>query len=448
MIVPTRRLLFWVGAVVLPFSALAGTVPSALFLSVGLMVALFLLALTDALFALGRLYGVDIEFPQVVRLSKGRDGAIELRIQNEGIRVRRLRLGLAFPDGLYSPYQDLVTELPKETPSSSLSWPLKALRQGRYLLENCYLEALSPLGFWAGRAVRSAASEIRVYPNLLKERKDLAALFLNRTTLGIHTQRQIGRGRDFEHLRDYIPSDSFDDIHWKATAKWGRPITKVFQIEGAQELYLIIDASRLSGRSTFEPGYGVPVPTTVLERFITASLILGLAAERQGDLFGILTFSDRVRGFVRARNGKAHYNACRDTLYTLKSQGVSPDFSELFTFITTRIRRRALLIFLTNLDDPILAEGFVQKINLISRRHLVLVNVLTPQGARPLFSSSHVNSVHDLYRHLGGHFLWSSLRDTEKILKRRGVGFSLLDNENMCAQLVSQYLTIKQRQIL
>jgi uncharacterized protein (DUF58 family) len=186
----------------------------------------------------------------------------------------------------------------------------------------------------------------------------------------------------------------------------------------------------------------------VLERYTTASLILGLAAERQGDLFGLLTFNDRVRGFVKAGNGKAHYNACRDTLYTLKSQEVSPDFSELFTFISTQIRRRALLIFLTNLDDPILAEDFIQKIELISRRHLVLVNVLTPQGARPLFSSSSVNSVDDLYRHLGGHFLWSSLRDTEKVLKRRGVGFSLLDNENMCAQIISQYLTIKQRQIL
>jgi hypothetical protein len=78
----------------------------------------------------------------------------------------------------------------------------------------------------------------------------------------------------------------------------------------------------------------------------------------------------------------------------------------------------------------------------------VLVNVLTPQGARPLFSSPHVSSVDDLYSHLGGHFLWRNLRDTEKILKKKGVGFSLLDNENMCAQLVSQYLTIKQRQIL
>ena len=82
MIVPTGRLLFWVGVVVLPFAALAGTVPSALLPSMGLMTAFFLLALTDAFLAPGRLHGVDIELPQVVRLSKGGSGAIEVRIRN------------------------------------------------------------------------------------------------------------------------------------------------------------------------------------------------------------------------------------------------------------------------------------------------------------------------------------------------------------------------------
>ena len=225
MIVPRTRLLFWVAVVVLPFSALAGAAPPVAPLSVGLIAALLLLALADALFAMDRLKEIGIELPEVVRLSEGRDGAVELRIQHDGVKVRLLRLGLAFPEGVTSPFQAQLTELPKEAVSSFLSWPIRASKQGRYILEKCYLEALSPLGFWARRASRPAFSEIRVYPNLLKERKDLAALFLNKTTLGIHAQRQIGKGRDFEQLRDYIPSDSFEDIHWKATAKWGRPIT-------------------------------------------------------------------------------------------------------------------------------------------------------------------------------------------------------------------------------
>src|SRR5204863_1117351 len=93
-------------------------------------------------------------------------------------------------------------------------------------------------------------SEIRVYPNLLNERKNLAALFLHRGSFGMHAQRQIGKGRDFEKLREYIPGDSYDEVHWKATAKRGRPVTKIFQIERTQEVYVIIDASRLSARPT------------------------------------------------------------------------------------------------------------------------------------------------------------------------------------------------------
>src|SRR5438105_2526977 len=111
------------------------------------------------------------------------------------------------------------------------------------------LEAASPLGFWAVRRSLPINLELRVYPNLLRERKSLAALFLNRGAFGLHAQRQIGKGRDFEKLREYIPGDSSDEIHWKATAKRGHPVTKVFQIERTQEVYVIIDASRLSART-------------------------------------------------------------------------------------------------------------------------------------------------------------------------------------------------------
>src|SRR5207247_10489432 len=88
------------------------------------------------------------------------------------------------------------------------------------------------------------------YPNLFTERKSLAALFLHRGSFGLHAQRQVGKGREFEQLREYIPGDGFDEVHWKATAKRGRPITKIFQVERTQEVYVVIDASRLSARPT------------------------------------------------------------------------------------------------------------------------------------------------------------------------------------------------------
>jgi uncharacterized protein (DUF58 family) len=422
-----------------------------------LAAAMVVFVLYDAIKALGQLSGIRITLPEIVRLSKFREGDIDVHIENDGMQMRRIRLGFSFPREIYTPRRDMVTVLSADSNLSFLRWPCKGLKQGTYLLDTCFLQASSPVGFWTIRRSLPTYSEVRVYPNLMVEKKNLTSLFLNRG-LGIHAQRQVGKGREFEQLREYFPGDCFEDIHWKATAKRGEPITKVYQIERTQQIYLIVDSSRLSARNLNSHSVDYAPDTaeneqalsssTILERFITAALVMCLAAERQGDLFGLVTFDDQVRNYVGAKNGKVHFNACRDAIFTLQPRWVSPDFSELFTFIGSRIRRRALLVFLTHLDDPVLAEGFTERIDIISRRHLVLVNMLRPAEARPVFSDTSLTSVDEIYRNLGGHLIWKGLRETEKILQRRGVGFATLDNENLCTDLISQYLTLKRRQVL
>jgi uncharacterized protein (DUF58 family) len=303
--------------------------------------------------------------------------------------------------------------------------------------------------------MRSAAavhSEIRVYPSLLSEQKNLAALFLNRVVWGVHSQRQVGQGREFEKLREYIHGDSYDSIHWKATAKRGKPITKVFQVERTQDVYIIIDSSRLSARSIkTEPGINnrnTHQVEEILDRFVTAALVMGIAAERQGDRFGFLAFSDRVNTFMRAKSGRTHYNACRDILYNMTSDRVNPDFNEMCSFICSRLRRRSLIIFLTNLDDPVIADSFARNMDMVRRKHLVLVNMLKPVEVQPVFSGPDPHSIDDIYAHLGGHIVWQNLHELSQGLKQRGIGFSLLKSEKMCKSLVSQYITIKKRQLL
>jgi uncharacterized protein (DUF58 family) len=135
-------------------------------------------------------------------------------------------------------------------------------------------------------------------------------------------------------------------------------------------------------------------------------------------------------------------------LYTLQPGLVTPDYDEVCSFIRLRLRRRALLVFLTSLDDPLLASAFASSLDLICRQHLILVNMIQPPGVTPMFSAAEAASTDDLYRHLGGHLLWQKLRELEKTLRRRGVQFSPLANEQLSARLVTQYLNVKQRQIL
>lgn len=452
-LVPSTRLLTWVAAVVVPLAALLGMPPPAPFVAGVLLFALTLAVLGDAFRSLSSLDGIHVSLPEVVRLTKDRDGEIELRLKSTSGRDRELRMALALPAEIRAKHSDMRIRVPQDQPLSVLAWPCRPLERGSYPIDSCRIEGNSPFGFWLYREARPVASQVRVYPNLWNERKTVGALFLNRGTFGIHAQRQVGKGREFEKLREYIPGDDFDDIHWKATGKRGRPVTKVYQIERTQEIYVVIDSSRLSERRLrgIQPegreGVGLSAET-VLERYVTAALIMALAAEQQGDLFGLVTYSDKVDSFVRAKSGKGHFQVCRDTLHSIEPRRVTPDFAEVATFLRARLRRRALLVFLTELDDPLLAESFARHVELIARQHLVMANMLRPVGARPLFSDPGVAAIDDVYRQLGGHYLWQKLRELENVLRRRGVQFMLLENEKLSAQLVSQYLNVKRRQIL
>ncbi len=450
MIVPRTRLILWVSLIVLPFAAIGATVPGAFAISAALIGGLVAVVLADALLAQGRLDGIRVELPELVRLQKDRPGTLEVHLHNEAQTARELRLGFAFPQEIAAA-DDRTTLLPAGAELSRIEWDLAPTMRGQYLLERAYLEAPSTLGFWSVRANQAVRSELRVYPNLFDERKNVAAVFLRRSELGAQTQRRAGQGREFEKLREYLPGDCLTDVHWKVSAKRGHPVTKVFQIERTQEVYVIVDASRLSAREVpMEGKTGQATPTTtVLERYVTAALILGLAAEQQGDQFGLVTYSDRVLSFVRAKSGQAHYDACRDRLYTLQPQGVSPDFEELCSFIRLRLRKRALLIFLTALDDPMLAESFAKATELISRQHLLLVNMVQPAGAEALFSgAAPIGDLDEIYRRLGGHLRWRDLRELSKKLERRGVRFSLLDPVRLSAQIVAQHAEVKARQLV
>ncbi|MCP5787287.1 hypothetical protein NL329_30690, partial [Klebsiella pneumoniae] len=75
------------------------------------------------------------------------------------------------------------------------------------------VESGSSLSLWRLCQRTTLACEMRVHPNLLAERKQLGALFLAQGRPGARVQRTLGRGREFEKLRDYMPGDGFDEVH-------------------------------------------------------------------------------------------------------------------------------------------------------------------------------------------------------------------------------------------
>jgi uncharacterized protein (DUF58 family) len=445
MIVPRPALIFLAALTLVPAIGLGVSVPGFGLVAAAIVGVVVLVAAADARQGLGRLKAVRVFLPEKVHWVQGRGAQLELIFETTTERPLRLQVGLAFPELIKPTEEEMTISLPPRTGRHHVMCECLPLRRGLFSIAGCYYEVPSAFGLWDVRGKNTQPVRAQVYPNLQSERKHVAALFLRTRCAGMSAVRQVGQGRDFEKLREYVPGDGYDTIHWKASAHRGHPITKVFQVEKTQEVYVIIDASRLSGRlqDPTDPSKG-----THLDRYIAAALVLGLAAEKQGDLFGLLTFNNHVQSFVRARNGKEHYHACREALYRLEPQPVSPDFEEVASFIRLRLRRRALIVFMTDLDDPVLMQSFQRSADLICRQHLVLVQMLQTGRVRPIFTNPEVATVDDLYRDLAQHLAWSDLRQLTVSLQQHGVTLSLLGREQFSAETTSNYLRVKQRQLL
>lgn len=442
-LVPAPRLLWLVFYAAL-VAAGAGPLPELEPVWLLALAGIGLAALADAVLSLSRARPPTASIPAIGRFMRDREGVLPVTFTNPDRQARRVRVALGLPAAFVSRENEVWVDLPAGAERARIDWPCTPRQRGRFANALVCVETASVLGLWHVRARAALAGELRVHANLLGERKQVAALFLARGRPGSRVQRTLGRGREFEKLRDYQAGDGFDEIHWKASAKRGRPVTKVFQAERTQEIQVVIDASRLSARPVVQDG----IEQTVLERYVTSALVLLIAAERQGDKFGLIAHDDRVRVSVRAGSGAQHYAACREALLSLKPSEATPDLPEIVRHLRMQLRRRALLVFLTDLSDPVLAEDFARHVRLLARQHLVLVGQLRAPEVAPLFTGADAQTADDVYRRLAGHTRWAEMRTLAQRLKPLGVSTLLLDNESMAAQLVGHYMEVKARQAL
>ena len=432
MTVPSTRLIWLAAAVVVPAATAAGMLSGWAAAADAILGTYAIIAALDAALGLRRVSRLQVRTPAVIRLTKDVDSTVPLVLENRSGESISVRLAVVMPAGIASAKR--IEQIAAPPGEAQIDWPCIGKARGDHELGEVQLETISPLHLWLVRASRLVQCSLRVYPNLRD--RATASLFLRRPDAGLRLRRQVGKGREFDNLRHYLPGDSFEDIHWKATARRGFPTVKLYQVEHAQEVYAVIDFSRLSARED------------ILDRYVDAVLHLALLAERQGDRFGLVTFSDRTHSFVRAHRGPAHFRLCRETIYNLRSSRVSPDFREVFTNLQMNLRRRALLVFFTYLDDSLLAETFAQEVSWLARRHLVLVIVGRPSHLRALFTGEAPVDLEGLYRRLAGQTLWNRMRKLKLALHSKAVRLALVEPAQIKTQVSFDYLEVKRRQVL
>jgi uncharacterized protein (DUF58 family) len=228
-------------------------------------------------------------------------------------------------------------------------------------------------------------------------------------------------------------------VDWKASARHATLLAREYRAERDRPVILAFD----TGRLMCETVGGVPL----VDRAINAGLHLAMVALRTGDRVGLFAFDALVRTFREPDSGISAFPRILAATTELDYTAEETNYTLGITTLSTRLRRRSLVVLLTDFADTVTAELMVENLDRLARRHLVLcVTLRDPHldevaGAEP-------RTVELLHRAVVARDL---VRERQVVLRRLGrLGIRCLDvpPEAVTTPLLNRYLEIRRREMV
>ena len=175
-------------------------------------------------------------------------------------------------------------------------------------------------------------------------------------------------------LREYRPGDPPVRIHWKASARHDRLVSREDTWERGARLVVLVDCARAmaaqdAGRSK-------------LDHALAAALALTRVAASRGDRVTVTAFSDRVERTVRVRGGSRAAGAAYGALFDLEARLVEPAYDLAAEHAGQSESRRSLVLILTSVTDLAAADLLREALLALRRKHRpILVNLEDPDLA-------------------------------------------------------------------
>jgi uncharacterized protein (DUF58 family) len=407
--------------------------------------ACVMLAAVDALLALPRRrLRVEARAPEQVFIGTG--GAATLAITGAGWRrAATLELLIELDDRLEpQPPRTIVLRPDGGAPRSSAraehEVALRPRRRGDVAIRAAHLRWTGPLGLIERQAAIAIDATVGVVPDLGAVRAVALRMFADRDfTAGLKVERFLGDGSEFESLKEYVPGLDHRAIDWKSSARHRKLLCQEFRAERNHQVVLALDGGQLMS----EPLDGVPK----LDHAINAALLLGWFCLRTGDRVGMLGFDERVRLWADPAGGMQSFPRIQAMSAELDYRAVETNYTLALADLSTRLRRRSLVVLFTDFLDTVTAELMIDNVTRLSRRHLVLfVAVKDPSlGARALARPRTLDTLHAAV--VANDFA----RERDVVLERlRRSGVHCLDVTPgaFSMALLNRYLDIKRRELV
>lgn len=376
------------------------------------------------------------------------ENEIELTIEQQGEFPLQCRLIDDLPEAfVVSPATRTMRVLPGIP--AKLRYRIEPRERGDAGTGGLYLRYSSSLGLVERWAEASLQQTVRVYP-ALRQGED-QKIFLTRgrqIDLQLRQVRQRGLGRDFESLREYLLGDDLRDVCWTATARRGQLVTRLYQTERSQAVWIVIDAGRLMrGRTAPDTSRPQAAGHSKLDHACSTAIALAQLAIFSGDRVGLLVYGQNVQQRVLPGRGATHLRQIVEALAQARAEASEADHLRATAVLNRYQPRRALILWITDLAESAMRPEVVDGVLQLLHRH-VLLFVAMAQPEVEAIANARPKSIEQMFLSSAAQELTTRRELLLARLREQGALTLDLDPRKLTSAVLNQYLMVKERSLV
>lgn len=285
------------------------------------------------------------------RLQEGADYEERITVRNNSW-IGKVWLEIEDPSEMPGHYARRVVTVPAKG-ERSFRVRSTITRRGLYSIGPVLLRTGDPFGMFRHERTFGRAQNVLVYPRA-SELPNFQVPPANLPGEGRFRRRTHYVTPNASGVRQYEFGDSFNRIHWPSSARTGDLMVKIFELDPASDIWIILDLHRdvhLGQGDDSTEEYGVRIAASVARYFLTANRSVGFMS------FG--------RGFdvIDAERGIDQYTRILESLAMARSWGDVP-LHDLISNEARRFGRHTTVVTIT----PSVDERWVAAMNLLHGR--------------------------------------------------------------------------------
>jgi uncharacterized protein (DUF58 family) len=360
-------------------------------------------------------------------------------LRQEGYSLIHCQLLDDLPPGLsIIPPEVKLTAYPNVP--ATVRYRFKPKQRGDHPAGKLFVRYRSSIGLVERWTVADLSQPVRVYPYRHPgEDADLFLARMKQIEQQLRRQRMRGLGRDFESLRDYREGDDLRDICWTATARRGALVTKQYQVEKSQPVWIVMDAGRLLQA---EVGHG-----TKLDYAASTSLALARLALAGGDRVGLLAYGRNIQQRVGLGRGSSQLRQLMDAMAMVVNEPSEADHLRATITLNRMQPRRSLVLWITDLAETAMRPEVIDGAMQLMRRHLLLF-VIMRQDELVNIARGRPKNAEQMYRRAAAQELLHRRETLLAKLRERGALTLEITPREMTTAVLNRYLEVKERALL